>query len=190
MRVAEHCSSCPGTKLTRTHPCVTCSRWLALAGGLDWVICRAPFQPQLFWDSVVNSPRGCSGPSLLDSALGSREEKNLWEKAQGSSKSECQMGFTSQVAPVLETTEKRQGSGVSEEEFQAALLKRQAEPGAITLLVTITSITHRLPGEEPWQSLFHLSFPLQLLDNAGNWQEKPQRGGSTEKHCTVCGDTH
>lgn len=59
-----------------------------------------------------------------------------------------------------ETTEKRQGSGVSEEEFQAALLKSQAEPGAIILLVTITSITHGLPGEEPWQRPASLSFVI------------------------------
>lgn len=100
------------------------------------------------------------------------------------------MGFTSQVVPVPETTENRQGSGVSEEEFQAALLKRQAEPGAITLLVTITSITHRLPGEEPWQHRLHLSFPLQLPDNARKLAgEAPRRGKHTE-HCMVCGDTH
>lgn len=45
----------------------------------------------------------------------------------------------------------QQVSDVSEEESWAALLKPWAEPGAITLLLTITSISQQLPSEETWQ---------------------------------------
>lgn len=102
------------------------------------------------------------------------------------------MGFTSQAAPVPEPAEHRQGSGVSEQEFQAALLNWQAEPGAITLLVTITSIRQRLPGEEPWQRpaprSFVISTPITPQCQAIG-RRSPNRG-EAERALQVCGDSH